>query len=1051
MFRSYLILTLVLFTIWTPVGMTNSSELSASELSLKLETDTTLVESELTYQLSEMKSADAVIQFQNELTLQDIRYAESLGVTFNWRDGGPVHVGSIYTVNVPSTTTLNQLESIGMVQASSANKQFFTSLDSSVPTTNAPEVWTNLNDDGDSINGTGVNVAVIDTGVNWLHPSFWKASTGELDVITHNGDYYADINDNGVADSTEGPIDTVLPQTFPEIQLFQDYMYIDVLDDGGFSFADGDRWLGGVDSDGDGNFTLTTEKVVLLGESKVAVLYDQENENVYVRGVNLTTMALSVNDYHGHGSHIASTIAGGQIDTISRVGVAPGADLIIIRSLLESGDIIDAIHFAVSNDADIINMSFSSYLGFLDGTDIEDLAITEMFVKNGTICTLAAGNLGGKNKHASFSVASGSSSGASFQVGTPPEYSFLNILWSSTDSDEAISLTTPNDASIEFGPFSTIADSALHIDEDELDVNVFADVSYRGTNRLIVQISDGQFMDSGHWSVTVENPSGDAIFVDAYVWDNEWGYNGLRFTSMTDNTRTISSPATSDFGIAVSAFVESTSIVSSTSSLGPRIDGIPKPEVIAPGSAITAASRSVGSLWSSRSGTSMASPHVAGVLALIRDANDDRSAWLDYSALLQGAGGFVNHYSTASKSFGYGLINAVWSVQHVLSHNFDNETTIAEWSGIYPLTNDPTDIAIDPSLDILRMTAYHDTGILALATAMRAIPDFESTNSLVIEWDSDSDIGTGPSGIDIVVELTNGDVVVTEWNGGSFVTSSLSARWWNTSTNVFVEIEKPTSTSRGFVTVFTYETGVTLADETSEEEIQILWRPLIDSIEIENDDDLFHVTVEVSDIDSPTSDITIGWTSFYENYRTISTSYLQDQVVLSVDVNTTEPNGLHGLLLNVTDGSEILRYPPLILSRGLSAYQRFLLATLDQSQIAVGLLSSSLLTGLVVMDGFLLAQDVYLAFESEFSFWINFTLTGENGMYPISVALAGFSAGEYDVYAVAVNLIGRITITHISTISVVSDNSLLIIGGIGVTALVIVYVARAQLRKRGDV
>jgi len=447
----------------------------------------------------------------------------------------------------------------------------------------------------------------------------------------------------------------------------------------------------------------------------------------------------------------------------------------------------------------------------------------------------------------------------------------------------------------------------------------------------------------------------------------------------------------------------------------------------------------------------MASPHVAGVLALIRDANDDSSAWLDYSALLQGAGGYVNHYSTASSSFGYGLLDAVWSVQHVLDHNFSNDTTIAEWQGIYPLTNDPVDVAIDPSLDILRVTAYHDTDILALATSMNAMPDFESTNSLVIEWNSDSDIGTGSSGIDFVVELTDSAVVVTEWSGGSFVTSSLNARWWNTSRYVFVEIEKPSSTSRGLVSLFTYESGVTLADATSEEEIQILWRPLIDSIEIENDEDLFHVTVEVSDIDSPTSDMTIGWSSFYEDYKVVSTSNVQNELVLNLDVNTTDLDGLVGLLINVTDGSELLQYPPIILSRGLSIYQRFLLTTLDQLQIAVGLLSPSLLTGLVVMDGFLLAQDVYLAFESEFGFWINFTLVGKIGVYPISIALSGFSAGEYDVYAVAVNLIGRITLTHISKISVVSDNSLLIISGIGVAAIVIAYAARAQLRKRGDV
>ncbi|MHA2384217.1 MAG: S8 family serine peptidase, partial [Candidatus Thorarchaeota archaeon] len=74
-------------------------------------------------------------------------------------------------------------------------------------------------------------------------------------------------------------------------------------------------------------------------------------------------------------------------------------------------------------------------------------------------------------------------------------------------------------------------------------------------------------------------------------------------------------------------------------------------------------------LWVRKDGTSMAAPHVAGALALIRQASGEASSWTDYSALVNGAGGQTSHYETASTSWGYGLVDALWSVTRVMTHN----------------------------------------------------------------------------------------------------------------------------------------------------------------------------------------------------------------------------------------------------------------------------------------------------------------------------------------------------------------------------------------------
>ena len=325
-----------------------------------------------------------------------------------------------------------------------------------------------------------------------------------------------------------------------------------------------------------------TDKAVILNVSKVAILYDQFSSNVYVRGVNLT-QAVSIGDSLdiGHGTHVSSIVAGGQIGMTSYVGVAPGADLIVIRSPLDSADILDGISFAIENDANVINMSFSSFLGFLDGTDPEDLAVNEAFLKYGVITTAAAGNLGGKSKHARFSVSSGNSTAALLDVEHEPQYSYLSVLWRSSDRDEHIILKPPTGDPIDFGAYSDLAGNSFALTEDTLSAYVFCEISPRGMNNIIIQIAtaDQDWMD-GLWTVIVENPSGENIWVDAYAWDGYWETTHLQFLNQTSNYYTVSSPATADFAIAVSSYSEASSSVTSSSGKGPRIDGFPKPALV---------------------------------------------------------------------------------------------------------------------------------------------------------------------------------------------------------------------------------------------------------------------------------------------------------------------------------------------------------------------------------------------------------------------------------------------------------------------------------------
>ncbi|MFJ8863456.1 S8 family peptidase [Streptomyces sp. NPDC102451] len=107
----------------------------------------------------------------------------------------------------------------------------------------------------------------------------------------------------------------------------------------------------------------------------------------------------AVQDGHGHGTHVASTIAGsGAASGGSYKGVAPGADLVIGKVLGNDGSgptsaILAGMEWAVSQGADVVSMS----LGGRDTTPGDDpltSAVNTLSASSGALFVIAAGNDG---------------------------------------------------------------------------------------------------------------------------------------------------------------------------------------------------------------------------------------------------------------------------------------------------------------------------------------------------------------------------------------------------------------------------------------------------------------------------------------------------------------------------------------------------------------------------------------------------------------------------------------------------------------------------------
>ncbi|MHA2114793.1 MAG: S8 family serine peptidase [Candidatus Thorarchaeota archaeon] len=1030
MYRRYLILLILI----APAFIIPSSLATRMILS-PFDGTTPLIESRLRMEIhnSGETGSPALLEFENELTTDEIERAESFGLTFERRGTSIINVGRIYSAIVTDGTLFSELKDIGLKRATSGTKQFVPSITSSASAINADDVWNNIEVDGGAVDGTGVTVAVIDTGTSWMHPSFWRQSPGQYHTIEDGGDYYVDLNDDTIADANEGPIKSVDGLFSATFSYSSDYMFIDVDGSPGFSYISGDRWIGGIDANDDNVITLGVEDVVLLDVSKVAILYDQPTSNVYIRGVNLT-LGVSVIDPHGHGTHVASTIAGGQVGFTSYVGVAPGADLIIVKSDLQSSDIIDGIDFAVENGADIINMSFSSYLGFLDGTDIEDLAVTEAFLKYGIVSVSAAGNLGDKNKHGRFLASTGENGSATFNVNNAPDYSFLSLLWLSSDRDEQIVLTTPTGVDIDLGRFSQNAPRSWEVEEDELSGYVFADISAKGLNNLIIQIStqDHDWAD-GSWRVTVENPAGDPVWVDVFAWDGQWETSNMRVTSNLDSSRTISSPGTADMAISVAAYSETTLNILSSSSKGPRVDGIPKPTVAAPGSNIRAAKQTPTSpLWVRKDGTSMAAPHVAGALALIRQASGEASSWTDYSALVNGAGGQTSHYETASTSWGYGLVDVLWSVTHVLDSPASDDTQLPNWVGVPELISDSTNLALEGGLDITSVKTYIDGDSLGLAVVSRGVPDYQGTNVLTIGWDNDSNLSTGVNGADVVVNVTGGTSEVFEWGGSSYLPSPMTATWWISGTAVILRIESILLGTRGDISVSTHNSTLANADMAGPGVLDDILRPLMTDVILEFIDGSLFVHTTLNDRDTAVGSVTANWDIVNGALDVLNSSSRSGEKTFTVEV----PESLIGnqyinsLLFNITSESLSLVLPPLILSTQIGPHLVFTSATLDQEVVRIGLLMYDRVSGELVLEGFALATLVYLAFHSETGTWLNLTVLSGTSVFNFDFSPSLFQLGTHEVYASAMGQEGQKTEINFATLTVVQDYTIVTLGAV---------------------
>lgn len=474
------------------------------------------------------------------------------------------------------------------------------------------------------LTGRGVVVGIIDSGIDWRHHAFRFASGGSRIL------FLWDQTETVRARRPDDPFQEAPPPEYPGL----------------------------------------------------GIEYTQAQIDLALEARHPLDVVRSMDKKKGHGTHVAGIAAGdgsqagtGPKDDCTRagryVGVAPDAGIIVVKNSFEtkalgrSQNLVDAIRYiftrAASLDAGagrpcVINISQGDNLGPHDGTSLVEQAIDLMLlfepavagIPTGRAIVKSAGNEGVEAHHAMGTVPGGGSLSITFEVQEDDKSDRAMECWYAGAGRLDVTISTPPPGSITSAvvkpgdPSLPFVANPTAAPARQVNVTIKSELNdpENGDNSITIDVTSpvGVPLVSGTWTLEFRNTGGADI--ELHCWLDR-GRDSPRFTSNVTSSHTISIPGTASSVITVASYAPETytspfgevtqsNTLADSSSRGPTRTGQLKPDVAAPGVGITAAkSLARGgrccdccyTFYEDMNGTSMAAPHVAGVIALMFQKN----------------------------------------------------------------------------------------------------------------------------------------------------------------------------------------------------------------------------------------------------------------------------------------------------------------------------------------------------------------------------------------------------------------------------------------------
>lgn len=370
-------------------------------------------------------------------------------------------------------------------------------------------------------------------------------------------------------------------------------------------------------------------------------------------------------DTQGHGTHVMGIAAGnGSATGLGRpayrfVGMAPEAMLLAVKTDFYTASVADAVEYIFDRASAmgvpaVANLSLGHHFGPHDGTEDLDRALAALSGP-GRIIVAAAGNEQEDDIHAEGVCASHDSLDITVSIagylprsGTSNDYLLIDGYYTQ-GTTAGVLITTPS--GLRVGPVWP----GSKRDEATLDGGVYIENAWvdpvTADTEFFVQIYDKLSTGApvpGDWGIRLLRQESASRNADVDLWIYQ-STLGATFVQGSARDKLVASPASSDSVIAVGAYITKGSWKSKNGSTyrysgalavgdiapfsnhGPRRDGVLKPEVCAPGMGIGAALSKDAAMpleyvlddgvHAIDQGTSMAAPHVSGLVALMLEAH----------------------------------------------------------------------------------------------------------------------------------------------------------------------------------------------------------------------------------------------------------------------------------------------------------------------------------------------------------------------------------------------------------------------------------------------
>jgi minor extracellular serine protease Vpr len=381
----------------------------------------------------------------------------------------------------------------------------------------------------------------------------------------------------------------------------------------------------------------------------------------------------NIYQYATHGSHVAGIAGGSGAGTIYR-GVAFDSQFLFATFLVDAAAVVDAFNWMKTYAEGqgkrlVINMSWGLYyMGNLDGSSLLSQIIDQMS-DEGVVFVSSAGNNGDVNFHIKKEFTSATDTMKTIvkfdsYVYYPTMWGQSITMWGSENDTFSIALKiydTSNNLIAETPLYSTAFSAPYTIDTliigtDSIFYNLAADACHPDNQRPHFRLRIRNTKAATYKTALFATSDNATVhFWNVIELTNDVGNWGSDFQSMTtgwtsgDNQYGIGEPTCANSVITVAAHYSEFLMgggtmgggqIANFSSYGPLMTDTMKPDLSAPGvnvcssiSSFTTQSISPISVITSVdfggrtykfvrfSGTSMSSPHVAGVVALLLEAN----------------------------------------------------------------------------------------------------------------------------------------------------------------------------------------------------------------------------------------------------------------------------------------------------------------------------------------------------------------------------------------------------------------------------------------------